>query len=83
MGPINIIIDLFYALRLQAYHVDGEFTEIGIELTGESETGSNTRHCGWDQMVQVTIGWGSQFQCSKIEINFIFHFKNSNLKQMS
>ena len=28
------------------YHVDGEFPQIGVELTGESEAGGYTRHGG-------------------------------------
>ena len=39
-------------------HVDGQLSEIGIELTGESETGCNTGHGRTDQVVQVTIGRG-------------------------
>ena len=27
-------------------HVDGQFSEIGVELTGESETGGNSGHGG-------------------------------------
>ena len=51
------------------YHVDSEFTEIGIQLTWESETSCNARHGGRDQMVQITIGWGSEFEGTKIEVS--------------
>ena len=51
---------------LTTYHVDSEFTEIGIQLTWESETSCNTGHGGGDQMVQITIGWGGEFEGSKL-----------------
>ena len=50
------------------YHVDTEFTEISIELTWESEACSDTRHGDGDQMVQITICWGGEFEGSE----FIF-----------
>ena len=49
-------------------HVDTEFTEISIELTWESEACSDTRHGDGDQMVQITICWGGEFEGSE----FIF-----------
>ena len=52
-------------ILMTTYHVDSEFTEIGIQLTWESETSCNTGHGGGDQMVQITIGWGGEFECSK------------------
>ena len=49
-------------------HVDSQFTEISVELTGESETGGDSGHSGGDKMVQVTIGWGGEFQGSEADV---------------
>ena len=38
----------------EGYHVDSQFTQIGVQLTRETQAGGHTRHCGRDQMVQVT-----------------------------
>ena len=46
-------------------HVDGQFPEISIELTGEPEAGGHTGHGQGDKMVQVTIGGGGKLQGSK------------------
>ena len=45
----------------ERYHVDGQFTEIGVELTGESETGGDSGHGGGDEMIQVPVCWCCQF----------------------
>ena len=49
-------------------HVDSQFTEISVKLTGESETGGDSRHGGGDEMVQVTVGWGGELQGSEADI---------------
>ena len=49
-------------------HVDSQFTEISVELTGESETGGDSRHGGGDEMVQVTVGWGGELQGSEADV---------------
>jgi hypothetical protein len=49
-------------------HVDGQFTEIGVQLTWESETSGDSRHGGRDEMVQVTVCWGGEFQGSEADI---------------
>jgi hypothetical protein len=36
-------------------HVDGQLAEIGVELTGETETGGHAGHDSRDQVVQVTV----------------------------
>lgn len=36
-------------------HVDGQLPEVGVELTGETETGGNTGHDGRHKVVQVTV----------------------------
>ena len=45
----------------EGHHVDGQFSEVSVELTGEPEAGGDSRHSKRDQMVQVTIGGGGQF----------------------
>ena len=49
-------------------HVDGQFPEIGVQLTWESQTGGDSRHSGRDEMVQVAVGWGGQLECSEADI---------------
>ena len=46
----------------ERHHVDGQFTEIGVELTGESETSGDSGHGGGDEMIQVPVCWSCQFQ---------------------
>jgi hypothetical protein len=48
--------------------VNSQFSKIRVQLTGESQTTSNTGHSGRDQVVQVTIGGGSQFKSSETDI---------------
>jgi len=50
------------------YHVDSQFTEISVQLTGESEACGDSRHSGGDEMVQVTVCWSGEFQCSEADI---------------
>ena len=49
-------------------HVDGQLSQVSVQLTWESEAGGDTRHGGRDQMVQVTIGWGGQLERSEADI---------------
>jgi len=49
-------------------HVDSEFPQISVQLTGESEAGGDTGHGGGDEMVQVTVGWGGELQGSEANI---------------
>ena len=48
--------------------VDSQFSEVRVELTRETEAASDTGHGGRDQVVQVTIGGGSQFEGSEADI---------------
>jgi len=48
--------------------VDGEFSQIRVQLTGESEAAGNSGHSSRDQMVQVTISGGGEFQGSEADI---------------
>ena len=49
-------------------HVDGELSEIRVELTWESKTGRDTRHDERDEVVQVSVGWGVELQGSETDI---------------
>jgi hypothetical protein len=48
--------------------VDGEFAEVRVELTRETETTSDTRHGGRDEVVEVTISGGSEFEGTEADI---------------
>jgi len=52
----------------EGHHVDGEFPEIGVQLSGESETGGDTRHGGGDEMVQVTVCGGGQLEGPEADV---------------
>ena len=57
--------------------VDSQFSEVGVQLTWESEAASDTRHSSRDQVVEVTVSWGGQLQ--GWEANIVpQHGKNSN-----
>jgi len=49
-------------------HVDGQFPEIRVKLTGESKTGGDTRHDEGDEVVQITVGGGVKLQGSETDI---------------
>ena len=46
----------------ERHHVDCQFAEIRVKLTGETETGGDTGHDGGNQVVQVTVGWGGELK---------------------
>jgi len=48
--------------------VNSQFSQIGVQLTRESQTAGNTGHSGRDQMVKITIGGGGQFKGSEANI---------------
>jgi len=48
--------------------VNSQFSQIGVQLTGESKTTGNSGHSGGNQMVKITIGGGGQFQGSEADI---------------
>jgi len=50
------------------YHVDGELSEIGVQLTRESKARGYTRHGSADQVVQVTVGWGGELEGSEANV---------------
>ncbi len=49
-------------------HVDCELPQISIQLTWKSETRRNTRHCERDEMVEVSVGRGREFQGSEANV---------------
>jgi hypothetical protein len=48
--------------------VDSELPEIGVELTGEPDGAGSTRHSDRNEMVQITIGGGGQFEGPEADI---------------
>merc|ERR1712195_30906 len=48
--------------------VDGEFPEIGVELSGESEAASHTGEGGGDEMVEITVGGGGELEGPEADI---------------
>jgi hypothetical protein len=49
-------------------HVDSQFAKIRVELTRETEAGSNAGHNGGDQVVEITVGWSVQLQSPHADI---------------
>ena len=52
----------------ERHHVDCQFSQVSVQLTGESETGGDTRHGGGDEVVQITVGGSGQLQGSEADI---------------
>ena len=50
------------------HQVDGELSEIRVELTWESETAGDTGEGGRDKMVKITVGWGGELEGSEADI---------------
>ncbi len=48
--------------------VDSELSEIGVELSWESEAASDTGKGGRDEMVEITVGWGGELEGSEADI---------------
>jgi hypothetical protein len=48
--------------------VNSQFSQIGVQLTGESQTAGNTGHGSRDQMVQITISGGGELKSSEADI---------------
>jgi hypothetical protein len=48
--------------------VDSEFSQIGVQLTRESEAASNTGHGSRDQVVKITVGGGGKLKGSEADI---------------
>ena len=52
----------------ERHQVDGQFTEISVQLTRESKTGGDAGHGSRDKMVQVPVCWCCQFQGSEADV---------------
>jgi hypothetical protein len=48
--------------------IDGEFSQVTVELTGESEAGGDSGHGSGDQVVKITISGGGEFKGSETDI---------------
>jgi len=48
--------------------VDGELSEIGVKLTGESEATGESGEGGGDEMVKITVGGGGELEGSEADI---------------
>jgi hypothetical protein len=48
--------------------VNGQFSQIRVQLTGESEAAGDSGHSDGDQMVKITVSGGGQFQSSETDI---------------
>ena len=49
-------------------HVDSQFSQISVQLTRKSKASGDTRHGKRDQMVQIAIGWGCEFQGTETDV---------------
>jgi hypothetical protein len=52
----------------EGHEVDGELSEVGVELTGETEATGDTREGGGDEMVKITIGGGGELEGTEADI---------------
>ena len=48
--------------------VDSQFSEIGVQLTWESEAAGDTGEGSRDQVVKITVGWGGELEGSEADI---------------
>jgi hypothetical protein len=49
-------------------HVDGQLPQIGVELTGEAQTGSNAGHDDRHEVVEVAVCWGCELEGTEADI---------------
>ena len=49
-------------------HVDSKLPQISIQLTGESKTSRDSRHCCRDQVVEISVGRSCQFERSETDV---------------
>ena len=52
----------------EGHQVDGELSEIRVELTGESEAASDTGEGGRNEVVKITVGGGGEFEGTEANI---------------
>ena len=52
----------------ERHHVDGQLPQVGVQLTGESQTGRHARHRRRHEMVQVGVRRGRQFERTETDV---------------
>ena len=52
----------------ERHHVDSQFAEIGIELTGEAKAGGDPTHGGGHQVVKVSVGGCGEFESAEADV---------------
>jgi len=58
--------------------VDCELSEVGVQLTWESEAARDARHSCGHEVVEVTVGWGGELQGSEANVVQSFVINNHN-----
>lgn len=48
--------------------VDGQLSQVRVELSWESEAAGDSGHGGGDEVVKISVGWGGQLQGSEADI---------------
>jgi len=59
--------------------VDGEFSQVRVQLTGESEAAGDTGHGSGDQVVKITVGGGGELEGSEADVVEGFVINNLDL----
>ena len=49
-------------------HIDGKFSKIRVELTRETKTSGDTRHDCRDEVVEISVGGGIEFEGTNANI---------------
>jgi hypothetical protein len=49
-------------------HVDTELSQVRVELTGETETGGDTRHDDGNEVVKITVGGSGELESSETNV---------------
>lgn len=52
----------------ERHHIDGEFAEIGIQLTRKTQTGGDSGHRGGHQMIEIPISWIGELQGTETDV---------------
>ena len=50
------------------HQVDGELSQVRVELTWESEAAGDTGESSGNEMVKITVGWGGELEGSEADI---------------